>query len=628
MKKIILLFSIIIITTNVFAQNTIEKSQDVVVVLGRKYYVHKVKQGETIYSLGLAYEVPQEDILLINKEIVEDLEAGSVLRIPIKDDDYVPAPINKISFTEHTVAKKESLYSIAKKYGTTQDKIIKYNPQIENGIEKGMVLKIPLKVQEAIEASDDYFTYHQIRNGDNLQIIAIQYGITVNEIKEFNDNANNLIVGEILAIPTQTLSEEQKAILKFNQNLDPNFINIDPNYFEDTDCLPCTEFAYHDTMTFKIAIALPLFININYSKSYDALANPDNAHYYDNTKIFYDYLQGTLLAINKLRKEGMNLKLFFYDTRGDSTTTAHIFNKYEMSKMDLIFGPVYSKNYDIIDDFTKKHHINVVSPLSNRASIINSNPYIYKIVPSFDNITKYTARHVILSEDTCQISVISNGTAGQIALADTFKNELILLSDNPNSLDFRKITFSKFVTPYANNLNKNKHNIVFITSTNEVEVSAILNNLNSLVTANLYRITVYAMPTISSFTKLQSEWISNLNIHYASTTHKKIDDWNIKELNQIYHRKFGSSPSTYAYTGYDATYYFVSALKQYGKYFQFCLGDNDEFMQKGVFMRFNFSRCNSHGGFENEGLFMLYYNNNLELNLQEDPPKKINEIIR
>ena len=380
-------------------------------------------------------------------------------------------------------------------------------------------------------------------------------------------------------------------------------------------------------MTFKIAVALPFFININYSKSFDAVANPDNAKFHGNTKVFYDYFQGTLLAINKLRKEGMNLKLYFYDTKGDSATTAQIFDKYEMSKMDLIFGPVYSKNYDIIDKFTAEHRINVISPLTNRSSVIDSNPYVYKLVPSFDNIIKYSARHIIISEDTCQISVISNGTPEQIALADTFKNELILLSKSADSIDFRTITFSKFVTPYANGLNKYKHNIVFITSTNEVEVSAILNNLNSLVTANLYRITVYAMPTISSFTKLQSEWISNLNIHYASTTYMEIDDWNIKELNQIYHRKFGSNPSAYAYTGYDATYYFITALKQYGKHFQFCLGDNDEFMGKGIFMRFNFSRCNPRGGFENEGLFMLYYNNNLELNLQEDPPLRVYEII-
>lgn len=628
MKKLIFLLCALLFTTTIFAQIKVEKSKDVVVVLGRKYYVHNVKQGETIYSISKTYEVPEEDILLINKEIVQNLKAGSALRIPLVDEKYEPVPINKTSFTEHTVQKKESLYSIAKQYNTTQDKIIKYNPEITNGIKKGMILKIPVEENEQIEAKDDFFEYHQIKNGDNLQIIANQYGITVEDIIEFNDNANNLVIGEILAIPTQTLSEEQKAILKFNQNLEPDFINIDPNYFEDPNYPPCSDFAYNDSMTFKIAIVLPFFINENYNTSFDALSDPENAHFYKNTKIFYDYFQGTLLAIDKLRKEGLNLKLFLFDSKADSSTTASIFNKYDMTKMDLIFGPVYSSNFDIVEKFTKEHHINVIAPLSNRTSVIETNPFVYKVIPSFENITEYTARHIAVSADTVMIGVINDGTPAQIMIADTFKYSINVFAENPDSIDFKNITYSKFITPYKENLDPEKYNIIFITSTDEIEVSAILNNLNSLVTVDEYKIIVYAMPTIATYTKLQSDWISNLNIHYASSTYKDMENLDIREFRQTYHQKFGNYPSTYAYTGYDATYYFITALKQYGKYFQFCLGENDEFMGNGIFMKFNFARCNETGGFENEGLFMMYYDKNLRLHLKEDPPKKIIETIK
>ncbi|MBN2890235.1 MAG: LysM peptidoglycan-binding domain-containing protein [Bacteroidales bacterium] len=627
MKKIVFFISILLISTSIFAQIKVEKSKDVVVVLGRKYYVHNVKQGETIYSIGKVYEVPEEDILLINKEAVENLKAGTALRIPLIDENYEPAPISKITFIEHEVERKESLYSIAQQYNTTQDDIIEYNPQIENGIDKGMILKIPVFEQEKIIGQDDFFEYHQIKNGDNLQIIALQYGVTVREIVEFNDNAKELVVGEILAIPTKSLSEEQKAILKHNNSLNPDFFDIDPNYFEDPNYPPCSNFSYNDTMTFRVAFLLPFFTNENYSMSYNALDDTKNAHFFKNTKIFFDYLQGALLAIDKLRKEGTNLKIYMYDTKADSATTEAIFKKYEMTKMDLIFGPVYSSNYGIVQRFTEKYHINVIAPLSNRISIIENNPFVYKIVPCNENIMKYIALHVNEISDTCFIGFIQNGTPEQTLLADTFKNELLLLSNKPDSIDYKAITFSKFITPYSQNLSKDKHNIIIIPSTNEVEVSAILNNLNSLVAVNEYRITVYTMPTISNFTKLQSNWISNLNIHYASTTIKDNSNWDIKEFRQEYHRKFGNFPTTYSYTGYDVTYYFITALKQYGKYFQFCLGNNDEFMGRGIFMKFNFERFNINSGFENSGLYMMYYNENLELKLQEDPQKSILEEI-
>lgn len=626
MKKNFILFTILLFSISLFSQTKIEKSKDVVVVLGRKYYVHTVKKGETIYSLSKIYEVPEEDILLINKEAIQTLEAETALRIPIVDDNYEPAPLNKTTFTEHEVARKESLYSIAKQYTITQDDIIKYNPKIENGLKKGMILKIPVVEQEIIEAKDDFFEYHQIRNGDNLEIIALQYGISVEEIIEFNDNAKKLVVGEVLSIPTQTLSEEQKTILKFNQSFDPSFLEIDPNYFEDPNYPPCTKFAFVDTMTFKIAFMMPFFTNKNYSLSYDAVSDSENARYYKNSKIFFDYLQGAMLAINKLRKEGLNLKIYLYDTKADSVTTQNILNKYELSKMDLIFGPAYSTNYDLVKKFSEENRINIVSPLSNRNSLIEDNPFVFKVEPSFENIVKYIADHVAVNADTSLVTVVSNGSTAQVAMADTFKNELLILT-NSDSLNFKTITFSKFITPYKKNLVKDKHNIVLITSTNEIEVSAILNNLNSLVTVNEYRITVYAMPAIANFTKLQSDWIANLDVHYASTTYRDNDNWDIKEFREIYYRKFGIFPTHYSYSGYDATYYFVTALKQYGKYFQFCLGENDEFMQNGIFMKFNFARINPTSGFENSGLFMLYYTNNLDLELKKDPEKDIFEII-
>ncbi len=625
-KKIILLFYLVF-SLNLFAQQQIEKSKDIVVVLGRKYYVHTVKEGETIYSLSKVYEVPQEDILLINKEVVGNLQEGSALRIPIIDENYTPAPLNKVTFTEHKVEKNESLYSIAKQYNTTQDNIIRYNPQIENGLTKGMVLKIPIEEKEEIVAKDKFFEYHQIKNGDNLQIIALQYGVSVEEILEFNENAKELVVGEILAIPIKKLSEEQKAILKFNNSFEPNFFDVDPNYFEDPNYPPCTKFIYDDTMTFKIAIAFPFFINENYNYSYDAVSSPKNAHYYKNTKIFYEYFQGIILAVDKLKKEGMNLRIYLYDTKADSSTTAAIFKKYELSKMDLIIGPVYSNNYSVVNEFSKKNKINVVSPLSNKIEVIENNPFVFQITPDNKTVLEYTAMHIAMNTDTSVVFIINNGTKEQKLLADTFKYFLSINVDNVDSLRCKDVTFSKFITPYQQNLLPEIHNIVVITSTDEVEVSAILNNLNSLVAVSKYKITVYALPVIAGFTKLQSDWIANLNIHFASMTYKDLDNWKTREFRNNYNSKFGSYPTMYAYMGYDISYYFISALRLYGKYFQFCLGENDEFMQKGIFMKFDFERCNETGGFENRGHYMLYYNDNMELLLKEEPPSKFDNRV-
>ncbi len=623
MNKFIAFIVLIFISLSLSAQTKVEKSNDIVIILGREYYIHKVKPGETIYSISKVYNVPREEILYINKEEVDNLQAGAVLRIPKIDDNYTPSPLTKISFTEHTVQKKESLYSIAQKYGTTQDEIIKYNPQIQNGLKKGMVLKIPIVEQEKLSGSDEFFVYHQVKNGETLQLIAQEYGISVEDIKEFNENLTALTPGKIIAVPKKELSEEQRHLLKFNESLTPDFIDIDPNYFEDPNYPPCSKFIYDDTMTFKVAFLLPLFINDNYNLSCSALKEPENAHYYSNSRIFYDYLQGSLMAIKQLKKEGLNLQVYIYDTKADSSTIKDLFKKYEMTKMDLIFGPVYSQNYNIVKRFSEKHKINVISPLSRKNSIVENKPFVFQVQPSFSTITKFSAEYIAKYADTSFISVVTNGTPQQLALADTLFAELSVLVDT-DSLDFKRITFSKFITPYQQNLKPDKNNIVFIPSTNEVEVSAILNNLNALVTVNEYSITVYAMPVIQNYTKLQAEWFSNLNIHFATTVIANDTSWEIKNFNQKYKRIFGRRPSKFSYVGYDASYYFITALRNYGKYFQFCLGENDEIMNSGMFVKFDFRRFDKHSGFENRRLNMLYYTKELRIEQEPEPETKIN----
>ncbi len=622
MKKFFLISLLLLFGLNTFSQVEIEKSSDIVVVLGRKYYVHKVKKGETLYSISRVYKVPTSQILLINKEKVEELKAGSALRIPVIDKKYEPIAVTKITFTEHKVDKNESLYAISKQYGITQDEIIKHNPQIKNGLKKGMILKIPVKEKTEIQAKDDFFVYHQIKRGENLKLIARQYGVTIDDIKKFNENTSELIPGEILTVPKETLSEEQIYLLKYNEQLNPDFLNIDPNYFEDSNYPPCEEFVYNDTMSFKIALLLPLFITRNYSLSFDALSSPEKAHFYNKTKIFFDYLHGTFLAINELKKEGVNLKLYIYDTKADSATLETILKKYEMKKMDLIFGPVYSKNYNIIRDFCAKNKINVISPFTSKLSVLKNSPFVFKIKPSYSEITKFTARYMADFSDTSLIAVVSDGSSMQMQLADSLHKSLVVFTGGKDSLDFKKITFSRYVTPFKRNLDKNKHNYVFIPSTNEVQVSAILNNLNALVNVNRYKITVFTLPVIEYFKRLQAEWFFNLDIHYAATTVIDDNNWEIKNIKTDYVDIFGIKPTRFSMIGYDVTYYFISALKKYGKYFQFCLGNDQEYMDSGLFMKFYFQRTGKYNGFENKRLNMLYYTKELKLKIEESTDLK------
>ena len=59
--------------------------QDIVYVNGEKFYVHKVANGETIYSLSKMYDVDEETIIKYNKSTQLGLRAQDILKIPVEE---------------------------------------------------------------------------------------------------------------------------------------------------------------------------------------------------------------------------------------------------------------------------------------------------------------------------------------------------------------------------------------------------------------------------------------------------------------------------------------------------------------------------------------------------------------
>jgi LysM repeat protein len=64
------------------AQVDITKSKITRVVDNKKFYVHKVEKGHTLYSLSRAYGVTVKDIAENNVNVMNGLAEGSELLIP------------------------------------------------------------------------------------------------------------------------------------------------------------------------------------------------------------------------------------------------------------------------------------------------------------------------------------------------------------------------------------------------------------------------------------------------------------------------------------------------------------------------------------------------------------------
>ena len=94
---------------------------------------------------------------------------------------------------EYVVKKGDTLYGISKMYNVSVDDIKKYNGLTSNDLSVGKVLKIP----NTINVYDSY----TVKRGDTLYSIAKKYNITVDRLRQLNNlSSNNLSIGEKLII--------------------------------------------------------------------------------------------------------------------------------------------------------------------------------------------------------------------------------------------------------------------------------------------------------------------------------------------------------------------------------------------------------------------------------------------
>ena len=155
--------------------------------------VYTVKPGDTLYRIATQNKTTEEIIKILNNVKDDTLSIGQQILIPNTEIIEIPT-----TTTNYNVKAGDTLYSIAKKYNTTVDKIKRLNNLFTDILTIGQNLKLPLT--EYIETPSSTVNYI-VKPGDTLYSIANKYNTTVNNIKQKNNLTSNLLlVGETLLI--------------------------------------------------------------------------------------------------------------------------------------------------------------------------------------------------------------------------------------------------------------------------------------------------------------------------------------------------------------------------------------------------------------------------------------------
>lgn len=193
------------------------------------FIIHQVEKGETLYAISKRYKADVNQIIAINRVQNSSIDIGQFLEIPYGEV--------KLTGKSHTVAKGETLYSIAKKYDVTVNELKDWNSLRTNSLDIGQVVTVGdfrrvRAVEETIKQDEpivktqtqsidkpmekpvtkEKYSYF-VQTGDNLKSISEKFKVNQDSIIFWNDlKSTKLSIGQELKFPFK-VSQEQVAVV-------------------------------------------------------------------------------------------------------------------------------------------------------------------------------------------------------------------------------------------------------------------------------------------------------------------------------------------------------------------------------------------------------------------------------
>jgi membrane-bound lytic murein transglycosylase D len=154
------------------------------------YVLHRVRQGETLSGIAKQYRTSVRRIMQANNLRRSNyIVAGNKLRIPQKGTIIThaktPLPVPRGDTIVHTVRRGDSLWNLAKRYGTTTKKIQELNGLSGTYLSIGQQLTI-YQPSQAITTADKAKNQYLVRRGDSPYKIATRHKMPLGDFLRIN----------------------------------------------------------------------------------------------------------------------------------------------------------------------------------------------------------------------------------------------------------------------------------------------------------------------------------------------------------------------------------------------------------------------------------------------------------
>ena len=516
------------------------------------FIIHTVVENDTLYSIAKNYKISLDQLIADNPEAeAQSLAIGSTLLVrtamvgyaSIKDIDKEIKRHEKEAEEQqkeekakyHTVAYGDTLYSLARRYKTTEQELMALN---------------------GFTSSD------QLLSGMKIVVRGAA------DSKEATEQPEEKTTEEVAQEEAQQQPEGVVPVYEFSLNADSLISYVENNgYNHELEAQKKQEI---DSMEAEQKVRIPSFKRFVRGEKLNVVVLLPMHRDGKIVKAFVDHYRGMLLAFKQLRNEGYSINVTVFDTERTAIRLSEIMESEAFQNADMLIGPIYAEEVAMVLPFAQEKNIPVINPLTDIDPAVVSSPVLFQM--QADKKYQYE-KYAHILDGSYQINIVLGPTNDM-----DYLNEVLALTEGLprrllNAKVGREVAFCLRNDDGTNGAAVSKSSLVrgpgkkaiFVVANRDHDIGMILKNIGelseSMIPGGANDCFVIASRKIDNLTYVEREGFFTSGVSLITPYNsKRTDNIPIKIFESEFLQTYGILPTPYACRGYDAVMMFCTKM--------------------------------------------------------------------
>lgn len=310
------------------------------------------------------------------------------------------------------------------------------------------------------------------------------------------------------------------------------------------------------------------------------------------TDFMFELYQGIEFGVNQMKAEGKKVNLVTFDSKRDLNHLTALLSDPAVKQADVIIGPIYPEESDMLSAFAEKEEIPFIHPLSNLGERFEQTEFSYLFRPSVNSLSAGIISSLKSQKWGKQVAIGYSGSSrdeklGLLLHADLEKagfqvTKIQKIDPRNASTFFQGLGVSRGNTPSVDQ--------IILLADDPAIGQSVFSLMESITTA----VPVLVMDSWLAFNFANYEMLEFPNFYFISNNTPKFDTESMVQFRNKYFEQFLAYPVLNTVLGMELVYWLgANATSAYD--YDLRIGLNQHAFQQGkLTWGFNFQNANNN----------------------------------